>query len=116
MNIAFIIDLAVVLALVAGMSLVSGILGPRRTLKGQKGLPYETGMPPFGPPLGRSSFSYQRLAVLFVVFDADLAFLVPWVLLRDQLSFEALVSLTVFILLAGLTLAYLWRKGGLECR
>ncbi|HAH05839.1 MAG TPA: NADH-quinone oxidoreductase subunit A [Elusimicrobia bacterium] len=112
---ALIVNLLVVLALAAGMSLASPLFGPRRTLPREKGLPYETGMPPFGAPYGRMTASYWRFAVLFVVFDVDLAFLVPWVLLRRHLTFEAMVSMSAFLLLIGLTLAYLWRKGALEC-
>ncbi|MFA6029020.1 MAG: NADH-quinone oxidoreductase subunit A [Elusimicrobiota bacterium] len=115
MAIAFILNVLIVLALAGGMSFASALLGPRRRFKGEKGVPYETGMPPCGSPLGRMSVSYSRLAVLFVVFDVDLAFLAPWVLLRDSLTLGAMVSMTVFILLVGLTLAYVWRKGALEC-
>ncbi|HBL18828.1 MAG: hypothetical protein A2X36_06495 [Elusimicrobia bacterium GWA2_69_24] len=115
MAIAFFINAAVVLALAVGMTFASSILGPAKTLKGQKGLEYETGMPPFGAPYGRTVVSYYRYAVLFVVFDVDLAFLVPWVLMRDSLDGTAMAAITVFLGLVGLMLAYLWRKGALEC-
>ncbi|MBI5242922.1 MAG: NADH-quinone oxidoreductase subunit A [Elusimicrobia bacterium] len=112
---ALIINFLLVLALVAGMTFASPLFGPKRKLSGEKGVPYETGMPPYGAPYGRMTVSYYRFAVLFVVFDVDLAFLLPWVLLRRSLSLEAMLSMTVFLGLIALTLAYLWRKGALEC-
>jgi NADH:ubiquinone oxidoreductase subunit 3 (subunit A) len=59
---------------------------------------------------------YHRFAVLFVVFDVDLAFLLPWALNRRSLDAAALSAITVFALLVLLMLAYFWRKGALECR
>jgi NADH-quinone oxidoreductase subunit A len=112
---ALIVNLLVVLALAAGMSLASPLFGPKRRLPREKGLSFETGMRPYGAPYGRMTASYWRFAVLFVVFDVDLAFLLPWVLLRRQLTLGAMVSMSVFLLLIGLTLVYLWRKGALEC-
>ncbi|MBI3548048.1 MAG: NADH-quinone oxidoreductase subunit A [Elusimicrobia bacterium] len=114
MLIAFAINLLVVLALVLFFSNASILLGPTRRMDGDKGLPYETGMPPLEPRLDRMWVSYYRYAVLFVIFDVDLAFLVPWILLRHDLTLVAMISMTVFLLLVGLTLAYLWRKGALE--
>ena len=112
---ALIINALIVLALAAGMTFASPLFGPARKLPGEKGMPFETGMPPYGAPYGRMSVSYCRFAVLFVVFDVDLAFLIPWVLLRRALSLEAMISMSVFLGLIGLTLAYLWIKGALEC-
>lgn len=114
---ALLINAVLVLAAALGLSWASVLLGPRRRLAGDEGLPYETGMPPLSAePPDRMWVSYHRFAVLFVVLDVDLAFLAPWVLLRDQLTREAMIAMTVFILLVGFTLAYVWRKGALECR
>lgn len=115
MAIALIINLLICAALAAGMTFASPLLGPKSVLKGEKGLPYETGMRPLGPVSGRMNASYHRFAVLFVVFDVDLAFLVPWVWLRGQVTLGMMVSMTLFLALIGLTLAYVWRKGALRC-
>ena len=60
--------------------------------------------------------SYWRYAVLFVVFDVDLAFLLPWALSRPILDLTSMLAITGFIALVLLMLAYFWRKGVLECR
>ena len=114
LNAALAADAALVAGLVFGLSKASGWLGPRRRLSGQKGVPYETGMPPFAPAAGRMTVMYYRFAVLFVIFDIDLAFLIPWVLLRGRVDLAAMVSMSVFLALVSLTLAYVWRKGALE--
>ena len=112
MPLALNLILAAVLAAV--FSSLSVLLGPSRLLDKDKGLPYETGMPPFESAAGRMSVLYHRFAVLFVVFDVDLALLIPMVLLRDRLTLEAMWSMTLFLFLISLTLVYVWRKGALE--
>ncbi|MBI4346599.1 MAG: NADH-quinone oxidoreductase subunit A [Elusimicrobia bacterium] len=112
--IALLVNIGLVVLVVTGFSLSSVLLGPRRRLEGQKAMPYETGMPPMGPANASMTVSYHRFAVLFVIFDIDLAFLAPWVLLRDRLTLTAMVSISVFLALVGMTLAYVWKKGALE--
>ncbi len=108
------INLALVAGLVAVLSSASLLLGPQRRAAGAKGQPYETGMSPLEPAAGRMTVSYYRFAVLFVIFDIDLALLLPWVLMRDRLSLGAVAAFSLFLGLVALTLAYLWRKGALE--
>ena len=113
-TLALLLNVGLVGALVAFFSWSSVLLGPRRRLGGDKGIPYETGLPPLARANAAMTVSYYRFAVLFVVFDIDLAFLAPWVLLRDRLTLGAMFSMSVFLGLVGLTLAYAWRKGVLQ--
>lgn len=116
MLIALGLNLLLIGIVATGLSLASRILGPKSRIQGEKGLPYETGMPPFEPSPVTMPVLYYRFAVLFVIFDVDLAFLVPWVWLRHSLSLTVMVSMTVFFLLVGFMLTYVWRKGILTCR
>lgn len=113
-TIALVINSVLVAALVTAFSYSSVILGPRRKLKGDKGMPYETGMPPLESAAENMTATYYRFAVLFVIFDIDFAFLAPWVMMRDRLTFDAMIAISVFLGLAALTLAYVWKKGVLE--
>ncbi len=113
-NVALLLNFGLVGALVAFFSYSSVWLGPKRKLGGDKGIPYETGMPPLAPANAGMTVSYHRFAVLFVIFDIDLAFLAPFVLMRERLTLGAMLSMSVFLALVGLTLAYVWRKGVLE--
>ena len=112
---ALLLNLLFCLALGVGMAFASNLLGPKKTMAGDKSMPYETGMPPVAPAFGRMTSTYQRFAVLFVVFDVDLAFLVPFVLLRPEAGLRELAVLTAFVTLVALTLAVVWRQGALEC-
>lgn len=106
-----------VAAVVLALSYSHLLLGEASTFSGEKAQPYETGLRPLDPGAsGRMSASYYRFALLFVVFDVDLAFLLPWTLLRDSLNPTAMLSMSVFLALVALTLAYVWRKGALSCR
>lgn len=113
---AFWLNVVLVAFLAIGLSFASRIFGPKSRIVGEKGLPFETGMPPLDPLPARVPVLYYRFAVLFVVFDVDLAFLAPWVWLRHSLSLTAMVSMTAFFLLVGFMLTYVWRKGVLTCR
>ncbi|MBI4375032.1 MAG: NADH-quinone oxidoreductase subunit A [Elusimicrobia bacterium] len=113
---ALIVNLLAVLALVLSFSNAGRFLGPKTRREGDKDMPYETGVPPFEPAMGRMSVLYYRFAVLFVVFDVDLAFLLPWALTRASLTPESMIAMSFFVGLLGFMLIYFWNKGALECR
>ncbi|MDD5656239.1 MAG: NADH-quinone oxidoreductase subunit A [Elusimicrobia bacterium] len=113
---AALFDLLLVLALVALFSRSGRLFGPSPPHSADAELPYETGLPPLDEEGRGASVLYWRFAVLFVVFDADLAFLLPWALARTGLDAAALGAVTAFTGLAAFMLAYLWRKGVLSCR
>ena len=113
---AFWLNILLVAVLATALSYASRIFGPKNRIAGEKGLPFETGMAPLEPMPVRVPVLYYRFAVLFVVFDVDLAFLAPWVWMRHSLSLTAMLSMTAFFLLVGFMLTYVWRKGVLTCR
>lgn len=115
-GVAILLNLFFVLVLVSVFSSAGALLGPKPAHEGDAELPYETGERPFEPAMERMSVLYYRFAVLFVVFDVDLAFLLPWALNRPTLDLEQMVSLSVFVAIAAFMLAYFWKKGVLECR
>lgn len=112
---ALLINLVICLGIAFAMAFASNVLGPRRGVAGDKGLPFETGMVPIRSAFGRMTATYHRYALLFVVFDVDLAFLVPFVLLRPDAGPLELASFTLFISLVALTLALVWSRGALNC-
>lgn len=104
-----------VLAITGLFANAGKLFGPKSVRRGDADMPYETGLPPLSPAHERMTVQYHRFAVLFVVFDVDLAFLLPWALNRPALDAAAMTAITVFTLLVLLMLAYFWRKGALEC-
>lgn len=113
---ALLVNAAAVLAIVSLFANAGRLFGPRSRREGDADMPYETGMPPLSPANERMTVLYWRFAVLFVVFDVDLAFLLPWALSRPALDAMTLAAITAFTALVLLMLSYFWRKGVLECR
>lgn len=106
----------VVLGITGFFANAGKLFGPKPEHKGDAELPYETGMPPLAPAYERMTVSYWRFAVLFVVFDVDLAFLLPWAVAKPAVDLTSLLAITGFTAVVLLMLAYFWRKGVLECR
>ena len=102
--------------MVLALSYSGRFLGPQPRHEGDAEMPFETGQLPFEPAAAKMSVLYYRFAVLFVVFDVDLAFLLPLALSRPALDLRQATAMTVFVGLIGFMLAYFWRKGALECR
>ena len=113
---ALVINLVVVAAITGLFANAGKMFGPKGVHLGDAEMPYETGLPPLSPAHERMTVLYHRFAVLFVVFDVDLAFLLPWALNRPQLDMTAMAAITGFTLIVLFMLAYFWRKGALECR
>ena len=113
---ALAVDALAVLGLTGVFISAGKLLGPHSVHRGDADMPYETGMPPLSPAHERMTALYHRFAVLFVVFDVDLAFFLPWALNRGSLDLAALWAITAFTVVVLMILAYFWRKGVLECR
>jgi NADH-quinone oxidoreductase subunit A len=89
---------------------LSKLVGPRRPSP-EKLAPYECGMPPVGDARERHPVQFYLVAMIFLLFDIEIAFLYPWALAVRELRWAAFLQLIVFfaILLAGYI--YVWRKG-----
>ncbi|OGO48836.1 MAG: NADH-quinone oxidoreductase subunit A [Chloroflexi bacterium RBG_16_64_43] len=104
-----------VVATAVGVIAVSlGLLfGPRRPTP-MKGLPYESGMLPIGPGTRRMPVRFYLTAVLFILFDIEIVFFLPWAVVFRSLGFFGLVEMGVFVLILLVGLAYAWNNGALE--
>ena len=96
-----------------GSVILSRFLGPRHPTPA-KLAPYECGMPPVGDARERHSVKFYLVAMIFLLFDIELAFLYPWALALRDLGWTGLMQVVLFfgILLAGYV--YVWRKGVLD--
>lgn len=92
-------------------------IGPKAT-NPEKLKPFECGSEPIGSPRGRYSVKFYQVAILFLVFDIEAAFMYPWAVLFDQLSVApgggvsmfGFVEMLVFVAILVVALAYVWRK------
>ncbi|MFI5346094.1 MAG: NADH-quinone oxidoreductase subunit A [Elusimicrobiota bacterium] len=113
---ALAVNFLAVLAITGLFTNAGKLFGPKPKHQGDAEMPYETGLPPLSPSHERMTVLYHRFAVLFVVFDVDLAFLLPWALNKPALDATAMAAITGFTVMVLFMLAYFWRKGVLECR
>ena len=75
---------------------------------------YECGSEPISDARNPFPIRYYIIAMLFVIFDIEVAFLYPWAVIFFKIGIWGLLEMVVFILLFLLGYAYAWRKGGLE--
>lgn len=107
------IFLAVALVLAGAMFVLSSVLGPKN-MTAEKAIPYESGSETVGGRHVRLSVKFYLTAILFVVFDIEAVFLLPWASLFRQLGWFGFVEMLAFVLVLGVTLVYAWKKGALE--
>jgi NADH-quinone oxidoreductase subunit A len=96
-----------------GGVIVSQFLGPRHPTA-EKLAPYECGVPPVGDARERQSVKFYLVAMIFLLFDIEVAFVYPWTMALRDLGWVGFFQIIVFfsILLTGYI--YVWRKGVLD--
>lgn len=99
--------------IVGVMWILGAILGPKNR-SAIKQAPFECGLEPFATPGDRFGVKFYLIAILFVVFDIDLAFFFPWAVVFREIGATALYSMIVFVGLLAVALWYVWKKGALR--
>ena len=104
---------------------LAALIGPKAT-NPEKLKPFECGSEPIGTPRGRYSVRFYQVAILFLVFDIEAAFMYPWAILYKQLSqvpgppgappgtmipsIFGFAEMLLFVAILVVALAYVWRK------
>src|SRR5437879_5853971 len=97
-------------ALLVGATLGLGaLLRPRRP-QPQKYIAYESGVDPVGTGWSQSQIRYYIFALLFVMFDVEIVFILPWAVRLEDLGVFGLVEMAIFVFILALGLVYAWRK------
>jgi NADH-quinone oxidoreductase subunit A len=107
------IFLVISLALGAILLVTGGILGPRSP-DSEKASPYECGFEAFEDTRSKFDVRYYLVAILFIIFDLEIAFFVPWALVLDNLGVFGLLAMTVFVIELVIGFFFIWKKGALE--
>lgn len=97
-----------------GLSYLLGKLGKAQTGGRRKLATYESGVPLLDRSHKRLSIAFFLIAIDFIVFDLEAAFLYPWALILRQGGWELFWAVLVFILLILIGYIYIWKKGGLD--
>lgn len=106
--------LLVISILVTSLILViSRLFGPWRPTS-RKTAPYESGMKPIGPANRRYPVRFYLVAVIFIPFDIEVIFFLPWAVVFRGMGLYAFVTMGVFILILTVGLIYEWKVGALE--
>jgi len=118
------VPILILLVLIVGFAVVNIVLadiagGRRRSIA--KGEAYECGMAPMGSARLRLSIHFYLIAVLFILFDVESIFLIPWAVTAKEFADPALglgkivfAEIAIFAVVLGVGLAFVWRKGGLD--
>ena len=99
--------------MVGAMLGVSKLLHPTRP-QPAKYLTFESGVDPVGSGWSQSQIRYYVFALLFVMFDVEAVFVLPWATRLEAYGVFGLVEMAVFIVILALGLLYAWRKGVLR--
>lgn len=110
---------AILVFFIAGVFLVvlanflSNLLSPKSD-NAQKRDPYECGVETIGPTWVQFKVGYYLFAILFLLFDIEVAFLVPWAVVFQEIGTVALIEILIFLFILGLGLLYAWKKRALR--
>lgn len=96
-----------------GMVVLSQVVSPTKRTR-VKSAPYESGMDPLGDTRARFSVKFYVVAILFIVFDVETVFLVPWAVVMREVGLAGFATAGIFIFILTVGLIYEWKKGALE--
>ena len=89
------------------------LLGPSRP-DPEKLSPYECGFEAFEDARMKFDVRYYLVAILFILFDLEIAFLFPWAAVINDIGFAGFISMMIFLAILTVGFAYEWMKGALE--
>ena len=101
---------AVLVALGWGASTALGVNRP----DSEKLSPYECGFEAFEDARMKFDVRYYLVAILFILFDLEIAFLFPWAVVLDEIGLFGLLSMFVFLAILVVGFVYEWKKGALD--
>ncbi len=103
----------VAFGLAIAMVAASYLAGPQRP-DSEKVSAYECGFEPFGDARGRFDVRFYLVAILFIIFDLEVAFLFPWAVALGDIGLFGFWSMVVFLGVLTIGFIYEWKKGALE--
>jgi NADH-quinone oxidoreductase subunit A len=111
------LPILILLGLAAGMAVtilaLNALLGPKlRTAR--KLETYESGVPLIDASHKRVSIKFFIIAMVFILFDVEIAFLYPWALIFRSIGWPLFLEMLVFLLILAVGYAYIWKKGAFD--
>jgi NADH-quinone oxidoreductase subunit A len=101
------------LAVGVAPQLIGFLLGPQRPDEA-KNSPYECGFEAFEDARMKFDVRYYLIAILFILFDLEIAFLFPWAIALKEIGFIGFIDMMIFLAILVAGFAYMWIKGALD--
>jgi NADH-quinone oxidoreductase subunit A len=99
---------------IGGVTLLAGrIVGPHRP-DSEKDSPYECGFEAFEDSRMQFDVRYYLVAILFIIFDLEIAFLFPWAVVLEDLGAAGFLAMAIFLAVLVVGFIYEWKKGALQ--
>ena len=105
---------SVIAAALLTLGRVLGNLRVKHRGDAQKLSSYECGFEPFEDSRGQFDVRYYLVAILFIIFDLEIAFLFPWAVSLSRIGVRGLAAMGLFLFILLIGFAYEWKKGALE--
>jgi len=102
-----------IFALVTALLFIASWLGEKK-INPDKLIPYESGIIPTGSARLRYPIPFFLVAVFFLIFDVEGAYIFSWAISCDELGWSGWLQISFFIIMLLIGLVYIWRKGGLD--
>ena len=112
-NEAIILFVILGLVLVGGAIVFSYFVTPHNPV-GAKEETFECGIETQGPSWIQFRVGYYLFAILFLIFDVETVFIVPWAVVMKEVGMVAFIEVSIFFFILGLGLIYAWKKGALK--
>jgi NADH-quinone oxidoreductase subunit A len=96
------------------LPILAGFLLAPHKPDSEKLSPYECGFEAFEDSRMRFAVRYYLVAILFIIFDLEIAFLFPWAVVLDSIGLFGFVAMMIFLAILVIGFIYEWKKGALE--
>ena len=110
---SIIIFIFIALALSIGFIIINYAAAPKNP-DPEKLSAYECGFSPFSDSRIKFDVRFYLVAILFIIFDLEIAFLFPWAVVLDHIGLEGFIAMAIFIFILLIGFIYEWKKGALE--
>ena len=110
---SIIIFIFVALGLSIGFIVLNFLFSPRKP-DPEKLSAYECGFEPFGDSRMEFDVRFYLVAILFIIFDLEIAFLFPWAISLGKIGFLGFISMMIFLVILTVGFIYEWKKGALD--
>ncbi len=99
---------------IAGVAVIASLLVARQKPNAEKVSAYECGFDAFGDARHKFDVRFYLVAILFIIFDLEVAFLFPWAIALGKIGLFGFWSMMIFLAVLTVGFIYEWRKGALE--